>query len=119
MKSVEILSRDRVVLVVMALRAADAHSKENRTNRTRQLVEVLLASDPPYLTLRRRPQAQESRCSKLVRIIRRELVPSKLFLYELVVRLVVVERIDNVVAVAPDVVELAVGFAACRVRVTR
>ena len=96
--------QDRVELVVVALRAAVGQTQEDAAHRVRDVQQDFL------------PPLHQDRGVRLVRVMaiesgpdpglgaaRPKLVARDLFLDEAVVRLVGVERVDDVVAIAPSV----------------
>ena len=116
--TVVVTGRDRIDLVIVALRAAQRHRKEGLPDAMDNIVQVRLASH----ALRHhrgtpRTHAQESRRHKHLRIARPQLVSGNLFDHEAVVRLVRVERPDHVIAIAPCIGALVVVRIASRIGV--
>ncbi len=117
---VVLLLRDLVELVVVALRAAERGAEEDRADRVGEVVGDLLLLQVQVARVDLVGEvAQEAGGHQRLAPVGPEFVAGDLFLDEAVERLVLVERGDHVVAVAPDVGPRAVGVVAVRVRVAR
>ena len=116
----EFLLRQRIELVVVTVRAAHGEPEKGGTVGLRSLALVvdsqLLADRAAFSGAD--PGTDETRRDDLVRAARGQQVPRQLLTHEPVERLVVVERLDDVVAIRPDAAEVvdvnAVGVAVSR-----
>src|SRR6185312_13778772 len=104
-EAVVIALRNRIELVIVAARALDREAEQAAAGRRDQIVEVLVAAFRVVLLAERdaRSRAQEAGRDERLVAPGLELVAGELFLEELVVRLVLVERANHVVAIAPSV----------------
>ena len=104
--------------MVMAARAANGESEERGRGHPENVIELVIAIDVRIGGLVvPATQTQERRGDLGLRIGAFDLVAGKVFGQEAVERLVVVERVDDVVAVAPGVRLRPVSFVAIRLRV--
>ena len=112
-EGVVILLRDRIDLVIVTTRAADGHAEERFTGGPQDVVEIIVARQR---TIGRFviPNAQPIKTGggNGIAGLVGQLVPSKLFLDESVIRLVLVKGANDVVAVLPNKILAAVAFVA-------
>ena len=115
--AVVVLLRNRIELVVVAPRAAHRHAHERQRGRGHQIVEGIL----PAALAAAQVGADTQESGRRHRLVARrssqvvELVSGQLFADELRVRLVLVERVDDVVAVAPAFGAIDVELEAARI----
>ena len=121
LERVVVLLRDRIELVVVAARAIDGEAERPLADRAEDLVEVVVAPLRIVLLAEQhaRAHAQEAGRDEAVVGLAVHLVAGNLLDEEPVVRLVVVERLDHVVAVAPRVRPMHVVLEAGGVGVAR
>ena len=112
------LLRERIEFVVMALRALDRqaeHALADGIHAIEHLVHTeLLRVNPAFFV--EHGVAQKTRGDDLVLGAIRDQVAGELFDDELIVREVAIERVDDVIAITPDVARLVL-FKAVRVGV--
>ncbi len=108
----------RIEFVIVAARAAERDPQHCRAHHVRHLGEHLIAAAGDFLiagVLAQRSQAVEAGGDQRFVFLGRNLIAGELFGDEAVVRLVIVERADDVVAIAPGVIAVrivleAIGF---------
>ena len=106
--------------MVMALSAAISQTHKDGAYGVGNVIQQLLAPEFNYgLVIFIRILPQKAHRNLRVQVVRIELVASDLFADEAVVGFVAVERIDHVIAVAPDVRPDVVGLEAVRIGVAR
>src|SRR5262245_21482928 len=110
LQAIKILLRDRIVLVVVTLRALQRQAKKDRSNGRGDLIQHQLTRLSHDGGLEARAETEETQRDLRFGRLGRQLVPRNLFLNESVVRLVVVKGPYYVVAVPPHVVVLAIGL---------
>ena len=112
--------QDRVELVIVAARAAVGQAQEDAARRVGDVVQNLL---PPLLQIARialvRIVPAEARRDPRLRTLRPQFVARDLLLHEAVVRLIAIQRIDHVIAIAPGVRPRFVALEALALRVAR
>ena len=125
--AVEVIDRDGVIFVVVALGTAYREAKENRTDRRGHFAEQLV---PGLVTARlgkrRQPKKRQRNCALGIHARQLagthdfiELIAGNLLPDEEVVRLVAVERVDDIVAVTPRVRHVGVALITGGVGVAR
>ena len=117
-EAVIVTRRQRIKLVVVAFRAAERHRQECLTDAVHQIVQISLPSN--VLGDHRgapRPHPQEADRDQHLGVIWSEFISRDLFADELIVRLVSVERTDDVVAVSPRIRTLVIVRITRRVRI--
>src|SRR5262245_52252172 len=119
LQTIIVLLQDRVVFMIVAARAPDRRTQEDRAYGVSNVVQNLLPTLPQvprvvFIGV----MAVETRGEERVRIPRPQFVARNLLLDEPVVRLVFVERFDHVIAVAPRVRTSLVRFEPLAFRVT-
>ena len=117
---VVVLLRNRIELVVVAPRAVDRQPERAFADRADDLVEVVVAPLGVVLLAEQdaRSHAEKAGGDQAVVGPAVHLVAGDLLDQKPVVRLVLVERLDHVVAVAPRVGTMCVVFEAARISVT-
>ena len=103
--AVVVLLQDRVELVVVAAGAVDGHAENAAADRGQHVVQIVVPALRVVLLAEVDARAGAQEAGGDARLVRHvvQLVARDLLAQELVVRLVVVERVDDVVAVAPHV----------------
>ena len=121
LEPVVVLLRNRIELVVVAAGAVDRQPERAFANRADDLVEIVVPPLRVVLLAKQhaRTHAQKSGGDEAVVGSAVHLVAGDLLDQEAVVRLVVVERLDHVVAVTPGIGAMGVVLEARRVRVAR
>ena len=110
---VVVFLRDRVVLVIVTSGASDGQPEEHRADGIGDVVENLLAALHQVAGVAFiRIVAIERRGHACVRVVGPQFIAGNLFTDEPVVRLVLVERLNDVVAILPDVRAGFVGLEA-------
>ena len=120
LQTVVVLVKDGIVFVIVAARAPEREAKEGGARRVRDVVQRFLpAREQPRSIGLVDPLPVESHGHERFGVPRIQLVAGNLLADEAVVRLVVVERLNDVIAIAPHVGTRGVGFEAVAVRVAR
>ncbi len=105
--------------MVVALRALHRQPEEDRADGRCHFIQRQLPALQRDGGLKARSEPQKPQRDAGFRRPRRELVAGQLLLHEAVVRLVIAERLDRVVAITPHGVVLAIGFESLGVGVAR
>src|SRR5262249_20103536 len=119
LEPVVVLSKDRVELVIMTSGAAEAQAKEHLGGDVRHVVEddFTNLADLTLIALVD-PMAEGAGNGQRVRVFWSNLVTGELFPDEPVVRLIVIERTDDVIAVAPGLGSIVIAPMSVRLRVS-
>ncbi len=118
LQTVIIRLAERIELMIVASRAAHRHAQKRRAHDVGHLGEHLVVRTGHVLiagVLAQRPQAVESAGDEVLPVGRVHLIARDLLLHESVVRLVVIEALDHIIAIAPGVrpvhiVLVSIGF---------
>ena len=110
--------RDRIVLVVMAPSAPDCQAEEHLGGRREHVIELVPPVPLQVLVADSRTVATEAGCDDRFEVVRVEFVARELLGQESVVRLVGVEAVNDIVAIAPGVMAHEVHLKAVRVGVS-
>ena len=113
-----IAGRDRVKLVIMALRTTQCRRKKSLAHVVNQVIQVNLASDR-LRNHRCTPGAssQKSGSHNCLRIVGSQFITCNLLEHELVVRLVIVEGANHEITITPEIRKLVVIRKPCRVSI--
>src|SRR5262249_20310325 len=104
LQAVEVGLWNGLELVVVAASTADREPEKNQARGVGHVVKRVLPALALGGRIRHvRAQQVEARCDPRPRVVGKQLVASQLFLEKAVVRLVTIERLDDIVAISPGI----------------
>ena len=121
-QTVIIAGRNRVEFVIVATCATNGHPKHRRAHRANHVVEFIVACGFEFFLCQlswKHTGPKKTSCHQRQRILRRNLVACNLPAYKLIVRHIIIERLDDKIAIVIGMVPVGVLLKPKTVSITR